>query len=310
MLSAVARVSILMTVYNGLPYLRAAVDSMLAQTFTDFELVIVDDGSTDAGPAYLASLDDPRVRVITQPNRGTAAAANAGLAACTGELVARMDADDVSVPDRLQRQVELLDQRPEIGMVGSFTRILGDAGPDALVALPVDHNEIVAALRAGRHALSHPTLMLRTELLQSIGGYWPFALVDDWDMMLRMCEITTVTNIPEPLLLYRVHRNSLNGAAMTRMRYSIDFARARAEARQAGRPEPTEEGFAARQASLPPHRRLAFRATVSSLTHYRRAVAERAGPDPWRAVPHLLLACALRPDLVVRRLARQLAAHR
>ncbi|MDH5290512.1 MAG: glycosyltransferase [Acidimicrobiia bacterium] len=305
-----ARVSILMTVYNGLPYLPTAVDSMLAQTYTDTELVIVDDGSTDGTPSYLASLDDPRIRLITQRNQGTAAAANAGLAACTGELLARMDADDVSVPHRLQRQVDLLDQRPEIGMVGSFTRILGDAGPDGVVALPTDHQEIVAALRAGRHALSHPTLMLRTELLRRLGGYWPFPLVDDWDMMLRMCEVTVVTNIAEPLLLYRVHRESLNGAGMARMRYSIDFARARAAARQAGRPEPTEEGFAAGRAALPPYRRLAFRATVGSLTHYRRAVAEKAGPHPWRAVPHLLLASALRPDLVVRRLARQRAAHR
>lgn len=302
--------SILITVFNGLPYLPAAVDSMLGQTYTDTELVIVDDGSTDGTGSYLASIDDPRVRVITQPNRGTAAAANAGLAACTGELLARMDADDVSVPHRLQRQVDLLDQRPEIGMVGSFTQILGDAGPDDVVALPVDHEEIVAALRAGRHALSHPTLMLRTELLRRIGGYWPYPLVDDWDMMLRMCEITAVTNIPEPLLLYRVHRGSLNGAGMARMRYSIDFARARAEARRAGSPEPTEEGFAAGQAALPPYRRLAFRATVGSLTHYRRAVAEKAGPHPWRAAPHLLVAVALRPDLVVRRLARHRAARR
>ena len=304
---SMARLSVLMTVYNGFPYLPAAVESILGQTYTDFELVIVDDGSTDRSAAYLAALDDRRVRIITQPNAGTAAAANRGLAECGGQLLARMDADDVSVAHRFQRQVDELDRRPQIGMVGSFTTTLGDERLGGVVALPTDHDDIVAALRAGRHAMSHPTLMLRTALLREIGGYWPYRLVDDWDMMLRMCERTTVMNIAEPLLQYRVHRGSLNGAGMARMRYSIDFARARAEARLAGRPEPAEEEFAAGQAAQPALRRLTNQAMVRSLSHYRLAVAERNGPHPWRASHHLVLAAALRPDLVLRRLGRQLA---
>lgn len=294
-----------MTVFNGMPYLSDAVDSILGQTYGDFEFVVVDDGSTDSTSAYLASVTDERFHVITRDNGGTAAAANQGLERCRGEFVARMDADDISDPERFEIQVAFLEDHPEIGMVGSFTRSLGETRLGGVVALPTDHDRIVEALRAGRHALSHPSLMIRTDVLRSVGGYWPYRLIDDWDMMLRVAEVTTVANLPEPLLQYRVHRGSLNGKAMDRMRLSIDFARARAEARARGNDELGLDEFLALRRGRGFRGRISDSATNISLSHYRRAVAERNGPSPVKAIPHLVVAGTTRPDLVLRRLARQ-----
>ncbi len=300
------RLSVLMTVYNGLPYVRSAVESILNQTFADFEFVIVDDGSTDETLAYLQALDDPRVRVIARENGGTAAAANEGLSYCTGELLARMDADDEAIPTRFERQVDYLDQNAEIGLVGSYTWALGECRTGGVTPLPTDHEEIVDALMAGRHALSHPTLMMRTDLLEEIGGYWSYRLIDDWDMMLRMSETTLLANIPEPLLRYRVHRGSLNGESMAKMRFSIDFARARSRSRREGSLEPELAGFEQGQASQGSLQRIASGALCYSLMNYRIAVAERNGPRPWMMVPHLMLAGLSRPDLVFLRVVRHL----
>ena len=294
-----------MTVYNGLPYLDEAVRSVLDQTMRDLELVVVNDGSTDETPQFLAGLDDERIVVVHRENGGTAAAANQGLSLCRGDFVARMDADDVCVPTRLERQLEFFEKHPDIGMLGSFTRSLGESRIGGVVHLPIEHEDIRQALLDGRHAMSHPSLLIRADVLRSVGGYWPYRLVDDWDMMLRVTEVTNVANIPEALLHYRVHRGSLNGSAMERMRFSIDFARARANARAQGEAEPTPEEFEMTTADAGWLERAQRTALIHSLSHYRAAVAERNGPSTLRAVPHLLVAGALRPDLVVRRVLRQ-----
>ncbi len=303
------RLSVLMTVYNGLPYVRSAVESILNQTFVDFQFVIVDDGSTDQTLEYLQGLADPRVTVVARENGGTAAAANEGLSYCSGELLARMDADDEAIPTRFERQVQYLDQHPEIGLVGSYTWALGECRTGGVTPLPTDHEEIVDALMAGRHALSHPTLMMRTDLLEEIGGYWPYRLIDDWDMMLRMSETTLLANIPEPLLRYRVHRGSLNGESMAKMRFSIDFARARSKSRREGLLEPELDRFEQGRDSQGSMERIASDALCYSLMNYRIAVAERNGPRPWLVVPHLVLAGLSMPDLVVLRVGRHLRSR-
>jgi glycosyltransferase involved in cell wall biosynthesis len=133
------RVSILMTVYNGMPYLPAAIESMLKQTFQDFEFIIVNDGSTDGTVAYLDSLADPRIHVVHRENGGTAAAANQGLQHCRGEYIARMDSDDISLPHRLATQVAFLDQHPRVGLVGAQMAPLGETGVGKSLILPTTH---------------------------------------------------------------------------------------------------------------------------------------------------------------------------
>ena len=208
------RVSVLMTVYNGMPYLKPAVESVLSQTFSDFEFIIVNDGSTDGTVNYLRSLDDARIRINNQPNGGTADAANHGLRYCNGEYTARMDADDISLPERLAKQVAFLDQNPQVGLVGTQIAPMGEVKIGKSLNLPTRHGQIYPSMLSGHHGLAHSAIMLRTGLLRQIGGYWRYRLIDDWDMMLRMGEVSELANLDEVLHHYHVHRGSLNGQAM------------------------------------------------------------------------------------------------
>jgi glycosyltransferase involved in cell wall biosynthesis len=299
-------VSILMTVYNGMPYLPAAVESALGQTLREFRFVIVNDGSTDGTAEYLNRLSDPRVVVLHQANQGTAAAANHGLAHCDSEFVARMDSDDMSLPARLESQRAFLQVRPEVGLVGTQVAPLGSVRAGRSLKLPLVHEDIDAALLAGRHGLAHSSIMLRTELLKRIGGYWSLPLVDDWDMMLRMGEVAKLANLDVLLHLYRVHAGSLNGRGMRRMRLSIDYACESARRRRAKLAAISLADFEAQRQAQPLWRRASERLHAYALAQYRLAVAERCGGQALRGNLRLAFAAACAPQLTIQRVTRML----
>lgn len=297
-------VSVLMTVYNGMPYLPLAVESVLAQTFQDFQFVIVNDGSTDGTAEYLTSLADPRITILHQANQGTAAAANHGLAHIDSPFVARMDADDITLPARLQRQRDFLLANPQVGLVGTQVVPLGSSRAGSSLQLPLTHGEIYPAMLAGRHGLAHSSIMLRTDLLRAIGGYWSLNLVDDWDMMLRMGEAAELANLPEVLHHYRVHEGSLNGSGMRRMRFSIDYACELARRRQTGRPSITPEDFAASRDARPWWERATEALDLHARTQYRLAVAELHGQRRLRGAARLGWAALCSPQLTLERISR------
>lgn len=305
------KVSVLMTVYNGMPFLPPAVESVLGQTFQDFDFVIVNDGSTDGTADYLASLDDPRIRVITQENGGTAAAANHGLQHCHGQLLARMDADDISLPQRFEKQVAFLDSHPQVGLVGTQMAPMGPNKVGKSLHLPLTHQEIYPSMRKGYHGLAHSAIMMRTDLLKQIGGYWSFRLIDDWDMMLRMGEVAELANIDEVLHHYRVHGGSLNGQAMRRMRSHIAFACELADRREAQAPAISYDEFMEQQKKRPAYIRLKDAMLSYSLHHYRVAVADIYGSHPVKGYLRMGWAAACNPWWTVRRVARTigLAGH-
>ena len=298
------RVSVLMTVYNGMPYLPAAVDSVLRQTYEDFEFVIVDDGSTDETPKFLASLTDPRIKLLHQENQGTAVAANLGLKLCRGEYIARMDSDDVSELHRLKTQVDFLDRHPEVGLVGAQMCPLGSKSSGPSLNLPTNHQDIFDALMEGRHGLAHACILMRTDKLKQIGGYWSVPLQDAWDMMLRMGEVSQLANIDQVLHYYRVHVGSLNGVGMRRMRMSIDYARDLARRRQQKLPLMTHDEFAAARAARPWLARLGESVDLHSRCQYRLAIAELYGGHPVRGNLRMAWAALLAPRLALARIVR------
>ncbi|MGI9455118.1 MAG: glycosyltransferase family 2 protein [Aeoliella sp.] len=298
------RVSILMTVYNGMPYLPAAIESVLNQTVIDFEFIIVNDGSTDGTADYLASLTDSRVRIFEQENGGTAVAANNGLRHCVGEFIARMDADDISLPHRLATQVEFLRTHPNVGLVGAQMAPLGDVGVGPSLNLPTTHDAIFSALMEGRHGLAHSCILFRASLLNQIGGYWSVPLVDDWDMMIRMGEVSQLANIDEVLHHYRVHMGSLNGKGMRRMRLSIDYACERARRRQQGALEMSHKSFIAERNRRPLVVRVLEVVDLHARCQYRLAIAERYGGRPIRATLRMIWAALLAPRLTCQRMGR------
>jgi len=198
-----------MPVYNGERFVVEAVRSIFAQTFDDFECVVVDDGSTD-GTAKLLEAEqarDSRLVVHRQPsNLGFRAALNTGCALARGELIARMDADDISEPTRFEQQVAFLRAHPEVGVVGSAMQVIDDHGVRGRVKSYPAGGGLAAWSMLFFNSLGHPSVMMRRALLEAAGWY-PAGRVggtEDYAIFLDFSWKSRIANLPEVLLLYRV----------------------------------------------------------------------------------------------------------
>jgi glycosyltransferase involved in cell wall biosynthesis len=202
-----------MAVHNAEPYLREAVNSVLGQTFQSFELIAVDDCSSDNSVRILESFDDSRISVIRNDStRGASATRNIALDRARGEFVAILDADDVALPERLERQVEYLDSHPSVGLVGCAVYDNIDSGGNVLYrsCLPED-NETIQRTILRSWCFLHSSIMFRRVLQKQAGGYRrEFEAAEDHDFILRLLDICEVTNIPEPLVRYRVNPKGLS----------------------------------------------------------------------------------------------------
>lgn len=198
------KASVLIPVYNKAPFVKEAVESVLNGTFADIEVVCVDDKSTDNSLAILRSMDDPRVRIIALPdNLGPAGAANAGLDACLGEYIVRLDADDIALPDRIARQVAFMDAHPDIGASGGRLDLFGSTKESW--SFPLDPDACAAQQLFGV-PLSQGASILRRSVLEEHGlrydPSWP-RIGEDWLFWTRMGRVTRFANIPETVALYR-----------------------------------------------------------------------------------------------------------
>jgi len=208
-------ISIVAAAYNAQRYLAEMLDSYLAQTFTDFELVVVDDGSTDATGEILRSYasKDSRVRPVPIPHAGIVGAANAGLEAARADLIARADADDIAMPNRLQKQFDFMLEHPEVVAVGSRLILIEPYGsPLCTTDHVLDHEAIDAGLmRGGGWFIPQPAAMIRREPTFRVGAYRKeYEWSEDLDLFLRLAEVGRLANIAEPLVKYRIHLNSSN----------------------------------------------------------------------------------------------------
>ena len=204
-------VSVVMPVYNGERYLSEAIESILTQTLSDLELVVVDDCSTDGSAAIVrdhASRDE-RVQLLQhERNRGSATARNSGIAISRGEFIAAMDCDDVSLPQRLEKQAAFLQANPDIGLVGSFVQTASaDLSERQSHTYPQRHAFIVLQwILGGRTTMQGGVYMARRAILQSVGGYEDSRqFVDDKELYARLFFKTKYANLPDALYLYRSH---------------------------------------------------------------------------------------------------------
>ena len=208
-------VSVVMTVFNTERYVAEAVRSVLGQTFGDFEFVIVDDGSADRSLAILREFAarDPRIRLVSRPNTGIVAAANEGIDMARSRYLARMDSDDVCLPNRFEAQVKYLDEHPECVLVGSRVTVVDPYGSPVFDSgQKLTHEEIDAELlgSGGGWAIVQPSAMMRTEAVRRVGAYrGRHNVSEDQDLFLRLAEVGRVANLAEPLLLYRRHYQSV-----------------------------------------------------------------------------------------------------
>jgi glycosyltransferase involved in cell wall biosynthesis len=299
------KITVSINAYNSMPFLKDAVASILNQSLQDFDFVIVNDGSTDGTSAYLDSLTDPRIRIIHQENRGTAAASNRVIESCQTEYIVRMDADDISLPNRLQILLEYMENHPNVGMAGSQAVWFGEHGSSKNLKLPTSHAGIRSALMSGHHAIVHPTVIQRTSVIRGIGGYWKYREYDDeYDMMLRMGEAAEVVNLDKILYRYRIVPGSLSGASPKRVRFSIEYTIELAKRRADGRPAITADEFKAILNARPWWVKVVAASELYGRTQYRKAVFEMFNNKPIIGRARLAWASVCAPLVTIQRIKR------
>jgi GT2 family glycosyltransferase len=237
------QVSVVLPVWNGERYLKQAIESILAQDFVDFELIVIDDGSTDRSAEIVTAFaHDPRVALHKQANAGVVAARNAGLRVAHAEFVAFLDADDIALPGRLAKQVAYLRAHPEAAAIGSNITYFSDAdGVIRTQKFPVGVTQVANALETG-NPLAQPSVMLRKSMAMAAGGYreaFKFG-AEDYDLWLRLAEKHPLDNLPEVLTLYRVHADSLTHRRRHEQTFAALAAACAHRRRIAGRSDPLD----------------------------------------------------------------------
>lgn len=204
-------VSVLMTVYNGGPFLQSGIESVLNQTLSDFELIAVDDGSTDQTPRVLSGYDDPRMRVVTLPNnQGIPSARNIAIGEARSDYCAFLSHDDVALPNRLEEQLRFLEAHSDIGMVGSDVEVIDEKG-EALRTVNMPRRDLEIRWTALLECpLRQSAIMVRTELARDLKYSEQFLSYSDYDFMSRLLHVTRAANLPEVLVQYRRHATNIS----------------------------------------------------------------------------------------------------
>lgn len=231
-----AVVSVLMSVFNGERFLRESIESVLNQTFQDFEFIVIDDGSTDDTANILANYEDSRLRCHrNRENLGLTRSLNKGLAISTGKYIARQDADDRSKQTRLEKQVARMESNPKLGLLGTFYDII-DANGEFLSAIepPTDNAQLQEELLS-HNQFSHGSVMFRRTALALSGDYRSLPIAQDYDMWLRIAEHFEIENLDEPLYEYRFHNEAISVNKLEQQSKLAHSARSAALARRGDR---------------------------------------------------------------------------
>jgi glycosyltransferase involved in cell wall biosynthesis len=201
-----------MPVYNGEKYLRTAVQSILDQSFSDFELIVVDDGSIDGTARILAELADPRIRYLRNRTYiGVISSRNRGISVACGRFIALMDADDISLPCRLERQVHYLEAHPETGLLGSWIEFIDGNGKRTGTWRPPTAAALIRWCLLFTNCFAQSSVILRHSVVERVGLYDPEAIYcEDYDLWSRISFETQIVNLPEFLVRYRVHPASIS----------------------------------------------------------------------------------------------------
>jgi glycosyltransferase involved in cell wall biosynthesis len=210
------RISVLLPVFNAERYLRIAIDSILEQSFTDFEFIIIDDGSEDGSGKIIddsISRDD-RIQLIRRANTGYVRALQDGLEIARGDIIARMDADDIAARERFSKQLSFLDCNPHCVAVGSWVTFVDEDGSSLFQWQPPLHHESIDKECLAGHGgmIIHPAMMMRRAAFDQVGGYRnEFEYAEDFDLILRLAEIGKLANIADVLMQYRQSPKSVCG---------------------------------------------------------------------------------------------------
>jgi glycosyltransferase involved in cell wall biosynthesis/O-antigen/teichoic acid export membrane protein len=308
-----AVITVLMPLYNPGRFLEQALDSVLAQTFADFELLIIDDGSTDNTPATLnryAAMDS-RIRIVTRPNTGLAHSLNHGLDLAGTEWVAVMHGDDVMHPDRLEKQIKFVAQHRNLAVASSLVNFIdSDGRPLGLNRSHLTSRAVVRAAVARNEcvAFNHPAVIYRREVIRKVGGYrqefWPAEDIDLWNRVVDAGYEVLVQ--PQVLLNYRIHGNSASATRAAMVTRKLRWIEICIQQRHLKKPEPTWEQFESDRRKLPLPARFNEWRRDTGRTSYQVAQHLYAARRYGIMLPRLLTAVLLEPTLFIPRLFSRL----
>lgn len=202
------KVSVLMPAYNSEKYIAEAIESILNQTFTDFEFIIINDGSTDNTAKIVRQYTDKRIKFIdNKKNQGLIAVLNQGLDLCRGEYIARMDSDDISRPQRFEKQVKYMDENPDVGVLGTSIEQFGDLNKLCIYKSTISYMDLVQSC-----TIAHPTVFIRRDILQKYAIRYKSEYVhaEDYNLWAQLIKVTKIHNLTDTLLRYRWHGGNIS----------------------------------------------------------------------------------------------------
>ena len=230
-----------MPVFNAARFLGEAIESIRAQSFENFELIAIDDGSRDQSAEILDEYAsaDKRLRVFRCGHQGLPRTLNFGISLARAKYIARMDADDIALPARFERQLEFLEAHPQVAVLGTqLQQIREDGTPMAISSHPLCHAEIAANMLKFC-CLHHPTVMMRSAAVRALGGYREaFRAAEDHDLWLRAAEQYELANLPDVLLYYRLHTQAVSFQNLEQQVIAAMAAELSAHSRRAGKSDP------------------------------------------------------------------------
>lgn len=216
------KITVLLTTYNCEDFLLPAITSVLKQNYTDYELVVIDDGSTDHTEELVKSIPDSRLIFHKNPkNSGIVYSLNKGLKIARGKYIARMDSDDLMLQNRLQHQFLFLEANPEYGMVGSAYQIIDDKGSFLQPVYPRTNNDEISLALLFGNQFGHPTVTMRSDLVKRLKYRNTFPYAEDYDLWCRLSKISKIGNLPDCYLSYRWHKNNTMNTRMDTIKSSL-----------------------------------------------------------------------------------------
>lgn len=296
-----------MPVFNGVPYLKDAIDSVLSQSYKNFEFLIIDDGSTEDVSSIIKSYKDSRIKFLSRENRGLGSTLNELASMAASEYIFRMDADDICEITRFEKQISLMLADPDIVMCGGGVRyIVGTSYLPAFSPVLGDRN-IKYALQQGRFPICHPAIVFRKSAFLRIGGYRLGGAGEDLDFFLRMSEIGKVENVNFLVLNYRITAGSLALKKSAELEKGYSYALFSANLRRHGELDVSYSDYIN---YFWPKRSfievVSARARTISERYYRGYLIDRADGRFFLACSKLMVAALLRINAVFSRLNQKL----
>lgn len=300
--------SIILPVYNGADYVSIAIESIRSQSHRDFELLILDDGSTDKTLEILNKYKkkDNRIKVFSRENRGLGASLTELINLSSYELIARMDADDIAYPNRIHDQLNHLVNRKDLVLIGGQISFLTGNQIYPAFEMPEDHEEILRGLLQKRFPICHPAIMFRKSAAAKVGFYRVNGAGEDLDFFLRMSEVGRISNIPSMVLQYRLSTNSLSSRRSNDLSIAYSMAVYNYKQRKAGLPEMEYEQFKIIRSKNKLGNLIKQKIEQVSENFYRRHFIKKSTGNLLLAYAYLIISASLRPRATTERMSQMI----